>query len=235
MAEQATVSREQWLEARRAFMKKEKEFTKLRDELSIQRRQLPRVKIHKDYRFIGNKGELSLGDLFGNHSQLAVYHFMFGPDWEEGCPSCSFWADNYNGIEVHLAQRDIKLIAISRAPLEKLNAYKERMGWTFDWYSSLNNDFNFDFKVSFTDAEKESGEPVYNFDTLPFQLNEAPGFSVFSKDEQGNNYHTYSTFASGLDSFNAAYHIMDMMPKGRDEGDLPHPMGWLRRHDQYED
>ncbi|NKB32470.1 MAG: DUF899 domain-containing protein [Pseudomonadales bacterium] len=235
MTEQATVSKEEWLEARRAFLEKEKEFTRLRDELSEQRRQLPRVKIEKNYRFIGNEGELGLADLFGNNSQLAVYHFMFGPEWEEGCPSCSYWADNYNGMDIHLAHRDIKLIAISRGPLEKLNAYKERMGWNFDWYSSLNNDFNFDFNVSFTEEQQASGKPIYNFDTMPFHIEEAPGFSVFQKDEQGDIYHTYSTFARGLDIFNMAYHIMDMTPKGRDEDDLPFTMGWVRRHDQYED
>lgn len=235
MTDQNSVSKEEWLQARKALLQKEKEFTRLRDELSAERRKLPKLKIEKDYRFIGNEGEVGFAELFGDCSQLAVYHFMFGPDWEEGCPSCSFWADNYNGVDVHLRHRDINLIAVSRAPLEKLNAYKQRMGWSFNWYSSQRNDFNFDFKVSFTEEQRESKDLLYNFGTLPFGMDEAPGFSVFYKDEQGNIYHTYSTFARGLDIFNAAYHIMDMTPKGRDEADLAFTMGWLRRRDQYED
>ena len=235
MTDQNSVSKEEWLQARKALLQKEKEFTRLRDELSAERRKLPKLKIEKDYRIIGNEGEVGFAELFGDCSQLAVYHFMFGPDWEEGCPSCSFWADNYNGVDVHLRHRDINLIAVSRAPLEKLNAYKQRMGWSFNWYSSQRNDFNFDFKVSFTEEQRESKDLLYNFGTLPFGMDEAPGFSVFYKDEQGNIYHTYSTFARGLDIFNAAYHIMDMTPKGRDEADLAFTMGWLRRRDQYED
>ena len=235
MAEQEIVSREEWLTKRLELMNKEKEFTRLRDELSAQRRQLPRVKVDKDYRFLSPSGEVTLADLFDHNSQLVVYHFMFGPDWEEGCPSCSFWADNYNGTDIHLAHRDIKLIAISRAPLEKLEAYKARMGWSFDWVSSLNSDFNFDYAVSFSEEERESGESTYNFGTMPFTMEEAPGFSVFYKDENGDIFHTYSTFARGLDIFNSAYHIMDMTPKGRDEDDLPFTMAWVRRHDQYED
>jgi len=235
MAEQATVSQEEWLAARKELLQKEKEFTQLREDLAAQRRQLPRVKIIKDYRFIGNEGEVGFADLFGKHSQLVIYHFMLGQGWEEGCPSCSFWADNYNGTDIHLAHRDIKLVAVSRGPLDKINAYKNRMGWTFDWYSSENSDFNFDFKVSFTEEQRESNEPVYNFGTMPFTIDEAPGFSVFYKDENGDIYHTYSTFARGLDVLNSAYHIIDMTPKGRDEAELPFTMGWVRRHDQYED
>ncbi len=235
MNKQATVSREQWLQARKALMQQEKEFTQQREQLAAQRRQLPRVKIDKDYRFQGDEGELSLADLFQDKSQLVIYHFMFGPEWEEGCPSCSFWADNYDGTAIHLAHRDVRLAVVSRGPLDRLQAYKERMGWRFDWYSSLGSDFNFDFGVSFSDAQQQSGEPNYNFGTIPFAMEEGPGFSVFQKDEEGSIYHTYSTYARGLDIFNSAYHIMDMTPKGRDEGELPFTMAWVRRHDQYED
>jgi len=232
---QAVVSEQEWVTARQALMQKEKEFTHLRDELSEQRRLLPKLKIEKDYRFKDPDGEVSLQDLFAGNSQLVVYHFMFGPDWEEGCPSCSFWADNYDGTSSHLAHRDISLVAISRAPIEKLLAYKQRMGWNFDWVSSLDSDFNFDFGVSFTEEQLNSDEPNYNFGTAKFTGAEAPGFSVFSKDESGTIYHTYSTFARGLDILNSAYHIMDMTPKGRDESELPFTMAWLKRHDQYED
>ena len=232
---QSIVNQEEWLQARKEFMLKEKEFTKAREALSKARRALPKVKIDKDYRFQGTDGELSLADLFKGRSQLVIYHFMLGPGWEEGCPSCSFWADNYNGTEVHLAHRDITLAVVSRGSLNTIQAYRQRMGWGFDWYSSEGSDFNFDFAVSFTEEQRESGEPNYNFGTIPFSMDEGPGFSVFEKDEEGNVYHTYSTFARGLDIFNSAYHIMDMTPKGRNEDDLPFTMAWVRRHDQYEE
>jgi len=231
---QKVVNQEEWLQARKEFMVREKEFTKAREELSIARRALPKVLIEKDYRFNTPDGKASLGDLFKGRSQLVIYHFMLGPGWEEGCPSCSFWADNYNGTEIHLAHRDITLAAVSRGPLESIQAYKSRMGWSFDWYSSEGSDFNFDFNVSFTDEQKESGKPNYNFGTIPFPMDEGPGFSVFEKLEDGSVYHTYSTYARGLDIFNSAYHIMDMTPKGRDEDALPHAMAWVRRHDQYD-
>ena len=231
---QKIVNQEEWLQARKEFMVREKEFTKAREELSTARRALPKVLIEKDYCFNTSDGEVSLGDLFKGRSQLVIYHFMLGPGWEEGCPSCSFWADNYNGTEIHLAHRDITLAAVSRGPLKNIQAYKSRMGWSFDWYSSEGSDFNFDFNVSFTDEQKESGEPNYNFGTIPFAMDEGPGFSVFEKSEDGSIYHTYSTYARGLDIFNSAYHIMDMTPKGRDEDELPFTMAWVRRHDQYE-
>ncbi len=232
---QSIVNQEEWLQARKEFMLKEKEFTKAREALSKARRALPKVKIDKDYRFQGTDGELSLADLFKGRSQLVIYHFMLGPGWEEGCPSCSFWADNYNGTEIHLAHRDITLAVVSRGSLDTIQAYRQRMGWGFDWYSSEGSDFNFDFAVSFTEEQRESGEPNYNFGTISFSMDEGPGFSVFEKDEEENVYHTYSTFARGLDIFNSAYHIMDMTPKGRNEEDLPFTMAWVRRHDQYED
>ena len=235
MAEHKVVSREEWLEVRRQHLKKEKEFNKLRDELSAQRRQLPWVKVDESYLFQSNEGEKSLSALFGDNRQLIVYHFMFGPDWKEGCPSCSFWADNFNGVIVHLNHRDANLVAVAKAPLEKLNAYKERMGWEFEWVSSQGSTFNEDYNVSFSQAELDQGEVFYNFKmSKPFS-SEAPGISVFIKDDDGSIYHTYSTYSRGLDMLNGAYHYMDLLPKGRDEGELSYSMAWLRRHDAYED
>lgn len=229
------VSREEWLIARKEHLAKEKEFTRLRDQLSQQRRELPWVKVDKTYLFDGPDGKESLADLFEGRSQLIIYHFMYGPDWAEGCPSCSFWADNFNGIVVHLQHRDITLVVVSRASLDTLNAYKERMGWNFKWVSSFSNDFNYDYHVSFSPDEVEKGEMDYNFEKTEFPSDEAPGISVFYKDEQGDVFHTYSCYSRGLDMLNAAYHYMDLVPKGRDEGHLPYSMAWLRRHDQYGD
>lgn len=227
------VSRDQWLAARKAFLQKEKAFTRLRDQLSAERRELPWVEVDKPYVFDGPQGKETLADLFDGRSQLLVYHFMFGPDWQEGCPSCSFWADNYNGIVVHLRHRDVSLVAISRAPLEKLEHYRKRMGWSFKWVSSFNNDFNRDYHVSFAPDEKATA--YYNYQAGGFPSDEAPGISVFSKDESGSIFHTYSCYARGLDMLNGAYHMLDLVPKGRDEADLPHSMAWLRRHDRYGD
>lgn len=229
------VSREDWIAERKKHLKKEKEFTRLRDRLSKERRELPWVKVEKQYVFDGPKGKESLSDLFEGKSQLIVYHFMFGPDWDEGCPSCSFWADNYDGIVIHLKQRDINLVTVSRAPLDKLEAYKKRMGWRFKWVSSFGNDFNWDFHVSFTPEEMEKGEMYYNFKIMSFPSDEGPGISVFYKNENGQIFHTYSCYQRGLDMLNGAYHFMDIAPKGRDEDDLPYTMAWVRRHDQYDD
>jgi predicted dithiol-disulfide oxidoreductase (DUF899 family) len=229
------VSPDEWLIARRELLAREKEFTRLRDRLSEQRRELPWVRVDKNYLFDGPSGKESLGDLFEGRSQLIVYHFMYGPDWEEGCPSCSFWADNYNGIVVHLNHRDISLVAVSKAPLEKLMRYRNRMGWSFKWVSSLDNDFNRDFHVSYTPAEIERGEVYYNYGPSRFPSTEAPGVSVFFMNPENEIFHTYSCYARGLDMLNGAYHLMDLVPKGRDEADLPYTMGWLRRHDSYED
>ena len=233
MSKPSVVSREQWLEARKQLLAEEKAFTKQRDALSRKRRELPWVKVDKDYSFTTAHGKKSLGELFAGRSQLVVYHFMYGPEWEQGCPSCSFWADNYDGTGVHLGARDITLLAVSRAPLDKLTAYKQRMGWNFEWVSSLGSDFNHDYQASFTDEEMASGEMTYNFTRKKFPSQEAPGTSVFFRDEDGNIYHTYSCYARGLDMINGAYHIMDLTPKGRDESELDWPMAWLRRHDQY--
>lgn len=235
MSTHRIVSQEEWLEARKAHLTREKEFTRLRDQLSRERRALPWVKVEKDYVFQGPNGPESLGDLFDGRSQLLVQHFMYGPDWEEGCPSCSFWADSYDGFVVHLAQRDVTMVAVSRAPLVKLDAFKRRMGWSFKWVSSLGSDFNRDFQVSFTPDEMAKGEMTYNYETRGFPADEAPGVSVFIKNEDGEIFHTYSCYARGLDMLNGAYHYLDLVPKGRDEDDLPYSMAWVRRHDEYAD
>ena len=227
------VSRDEWLEARKAHIADEKAFTKARDALSARRRTLPWVRIEKEYRFQTCEGEKTLGDLFGSNSQLIVQHFMFGPDWEAGCTSCSFWADGFDGFIEHLAHRDAMLVAVSNAPLAKLDAYKERMGWSFPWVSSEGNDFNQDFAVTFKKDELESGNPVYNFGSSSFPVTEAPGISIFHKPDTDTVVHSYSTYGRGLDMMNAAYHYMDLLPKGRDEGDGN--MAWLRRRDEYMD
>jgi predicted dithiol-disulfide oxidoreductase (DUF899 family) len=228
------VSQEQWLAARKAHLVHEKEFTRARDRLSAERRALPWVRVDKAYTFDGPNGRKTLDDLFAGRSQLVVQHFMFAPDWTEGCKSCSFWADGFERMIPHLAARDTTLVAISRAPLEKLAAFKARMGWTFDWLSSAENDFNFDYRVSFTPDEINSGTKVYNFGTSGFGIEEAPGISVFYRDDTGAIFHTYSCFARGLDMMNAAYHYLDLTPMGRHEDGLPYPMDWLRLRDRYE-
>ena len=234
MKNMVAVSREQWIDARRDFLTKEKEFTQLRDQLSEQRRALPWVKVEQKYLFEGPHGRETLEQLFAGRSQLIVYHFMYGPEWEEGCPSCSFWADNFDNIDIHLSHRDITMVTVSRAKLEALQAYRERMGWEFKWVSSLGSSFNYDFNVSFTPEEMEKGEMTYNFQVMKFPADEAPGISVFYKSEAGEVFHTYSCYARGLDMLNGAYHFMDLAPKGRDEAELPFTMAWLRRRDQYE-
>ena len=235
MEEQRVVSREEWLVARKDHLSKEKEFTRLRDELSQQRRELPRVKVDKDYVFDGPNGKESLSDLFAGRSQLLIYHFMYGPDWDEGCPSCSFWADNYDGIIQHLSHRDLTMVTVSRAPLDQLQAYRKRMGWGFKWVSSFNNDFNHDYHVSFTEEDLEKGETYYNYSMRKGGGPEAPGISVFYKDENGDVFHTYSSYSRGLDMLNGAYHLLDLVPKGRDEAEFNFPMAWVRRHDVYGD
>ena len=228
------VSREEWIEARKAHLAHEKEYTKARDRLSEERRALPWVKLDKAYAFDGPNGKVTLADLFKGKSQLVVQHFMFAPDWNEGCKSCSFWADGFERMIPHLAARDTALVAISRAPLQKLEAFRKRMGWTFDWVSSANGDFNYDFAVSFTPEQRTSGAGVYNFATTGWGSEEAPGISVFYRDDDGNIFHTYSTFGRGLDMMNAAYHYLDLTPLGRHEDGLPYPMDWVRLHDQYQ-
>lgn len=227
------VSREEWLSARTAFLAKEKEFTRLRDELSRQRRELPWVKVDKPYVFDGPSGKETLADLFENRSQLVVYHFMFPPEWDEGCPSCSFWADNFNGIGVHLNQRDVTLVAISRAPLSKIEPFKKRMGWSFKWVSSFQNDFNYDYQASFTPEEVQSKRGFYNYAIKDPGETDREGISVFYKDENGAVFHTYSCYARGIDMVNGAYQFLDLVPKGRDEDRLEWVQVWVRHHDRY--
>ncbi len=234
MKNHKVVSRDEWLAARIEHLAKEKELTRLRDQLSQERRELPWVKVEKEYLFDGPNGKETLSELFEGRSQLITYHFMYGPNWAEGCPSCSFWADNFNDSVVHLNHRDITLLAVSRAELETLEDYKERMGWSFKWVSSFENDFNRDYHVSFTSDEMKNGEMDYNFRITQFPSEEAPGISVFYRDEEGSVFHTYSCYARGLDMLNAAYHFMDLVPKGRDESNLPYSIAWLRRHDSYD-
>ena len=229
------VSRDEWLAARRNFLQEEKDFTRLRDRLSQNRRQLPWVKVDTEYLFEDLNGKLSLADLFEDKSQLIVYHFMYGPDWEEGCPSCSFMADNFNGIDIHLRHRDANMVVVSRASLAQLQAYRKRMGWDFKWVSSLGNDFNYDYHVSFTADEMEKAEMFYNFNIGNFPADEAPGISVFYKSPEGEVFHTYSCYARGLDMLIGAYNYLDLLPKGRDEDELDFTMAWIRRRDEYED
>ena len=227
------VNKNEWIEYCKTLHKKEKEFTVLRDQLSQQRRELPWVHITKEYTFEGPNGKQSLSELFDGRSQLIVYHFMFNPTWDVGCLYCSFWADNFNGIVVHLNQRDVTMIAVSRAPYNKLAAYKKRMGWDFRWVSSNNTDFNFDFGVSFTPEELTRKEASYNFVTQDPHSPEREGVSVFYKDSAGCIYHTYSSYARGIDMLNTAYHYLDLVPKGRDEAGHEFPQFWVRRHDKY--
>jgi predicted dithiol-disulfide oxidoreductase (DUF899 family) len=234
MTQHAIVSEKQWIEARKALLAREKAFTRERDSLSQARRELPWVKIEKDYAFDTAQGRKTLAELFEGRSQLLVYHFMFGPDWERPCKSCSFWADNFNGIGAHLRARDVSFVAISRAPLEKLNATAKRLGWRFKWVSSAGSDFNFDFGVSFTPEAIAGGEIDYNFDRHKAYGDEMPGISVFLKDEDGTIYRTYSCYSRGLDMLNGAYNFLDLVPKGRDEHGLPYTMQWVRLHDEYD-
>jgi predicted dithiol-disulfide oxidoreductase (DUF899 family) len=227
------VSPAEWLAARKEYLTKEKEFTRLRDELSRQRRELPWEKVEKDYVFDGATGKLKLGELFESRSQLFVYHFMFGPGWKEGCPSCSMLGDHFDGLTVHLANRDTTLAVVSRATLPEIAAFKNRMGWRFHWVSSSGNDFNRDYQVSFTKEEMDSGKVYYNYATTQFPAQEAPGASVFFKDASGQIFHTYSTYGRGLDILLGVYNFLDLMPKGRDEDGLDYTMAWVRHHDRY--
>jgi predicted dithiol-disulfide oxidoreductase (DUF899 family) len=233
MIEHQTVSREAWLARRRELLAKERQLTHLRDELSRERRKLPWVKVDKSYVFDGPEGKESLSDLFAGRSQLIVQHFMFDPSWEAGCKSCSFWADNFNAIIVHLNQRDVSMVMVSKAASDKLQAFRARMGWTFKWVSALRNDFNRDFHVSFTEEERQAGRAFYNYTYGGFPASEAPGLSVFYRAKDGTIFHTYSCYARGLDALNSAYQLLDLVPKGRDEDGLPGTMAWVRHHDLY--
>jgi len=225
------VSQDEWLDARKKLLEKEKQFTKLQDELNVERRSLPWVKVAKEYVFDGPNGKESLADLFEARSQLIVYHFMFAPESQMGCPHCSLRADGFDGINVHLKQRDATMIAVSRGPFERLAAYKQRMGWGFKWVSSGNTDFNFDFHVSFKPEELTAGKAFFNYAIQNPGPADREGHSVFYKDESGDIFHTYSCFARGNELFNIHYHYLDIVPKGRDEGGRgPY---WVRRHDEY--
>ncbi len=233
--EHRVVSRAEWIEARKDLLTKEKNFTRQRDAVSAERRNLPWVKVEKEYVFDGPGGKETLASLFGGKSQLIVYHFMFGPGWEEGCPSCSLLADHFDGSVVHLAHRDVTFLVASRAPLPHIEAFQKRMGWRFKWVSSYGNDFNHDFHVSFTKDELEKGKVDYNYNMTEFPSEEAPGASVFYKDGTGAIFHTYSMYARGLDILIGAYNFLDLAPKGRDEEGLKHTMAWVRHHDKYID
>lgn len=227
------VDKAVWLDARRELLIAEKALQTARDDLAAKRRSLPSYPVASDYQFIGRKGPENLVGLFGKHSQLLVYHFMFHPDWDEGCKSCSFWADSFDGLIPHLAARDVAFAAISRGPLAKLLAYQERLGWSFPWVSSAGSPFNYDFGASFTEEQIEAKSAEYNYKENASVGSEMPGVSVFRRD--GNEvFHTYSTFSRGLDTLNPVYQLLDLVPKGRDEDTLPYPMDWVRRHDSYE-
>jgi predicted dithiol-disulfide oxidoreductase (DUF899 family) len=229
------VTREEWLSARTSFLAKEKDFTRLRDELSRQRRDLPWVLVEDPYRFDTPDGERTLAELFDGRSQLAIYHFMFSPEWDEGCPHCSFWADNFDGIDVHLHHRDVTFLAVSRAPLGQIERFKERMGWSFPWVSAFGSDFNFDYHVSFTPEERESGTAFYNYAVTDPGPADREGVSAFVKDDAGSVFHTYSCYARGIDILNGAYNFLDLMPRGRDEDALPDSQDWVRHHDRYDE
>jgi predicted dithiol-disulfide oxidoreductase (DUF899 family) len=228
------VSHEEWLAARIALLAKEKEFTRLREELSQQRRALPWEKVEKQYVFDGPDGKETLAELFGDRSQLIVYQFMFGPEDSEGCPHCSFWADTFNGSSIHLPHRDVSFVAISRAPLSKIEPFKQRMGWSFKWVSSFHTDYNFDYQASFLPEEAQRRTAFYNYVRTDPGLLDREGISVFYQDESGTVFHTYSCYARGIDMMNATYQYLDLVPKGRDEAGHEDPQYWVRYHDRYE-
>ena len=226
------VSQKEWLAARKKLLLQEKKFSKLRDQLNLQRRKLPWVKVEKEYVFDGPNRKETLADLFSGKSQLIVYHFMFGLDWKIGCPHCSFWADHYDSVNIHLGQRDTTFAVISRAPWKKIAPFKKRMGWKFKWLSSSGSDFNFDFGVSFTPEEVESGVLPYNYTKFNEKIDEKQGVSAFYKDSRGDIFHTYSSYARGIDLMNTTYNFLDLTAKGRDENP-DSPQDWVRYHDKY--
>ena len=224
------VAHDDWLASRAELLAAEKEFTRLRDELSRRRRALPWEAVEKEYAFDGSHGRRTLAELFDGRSQLVVYHFMFPPQDDEGCPHCSFWADSFDANVVHLQARDVTLVAVSRAPFAKLEAYERRMGWSFPWYSSGGSDFNLDFGVSFEPGSES--DPVYNYGTSSPGHSDREGVSVFATEGAGKVFHTYSAYARGIDLLNTAYNYLDLVPKGRDEEGRP-PQFWVRRRDEY--
>ena len=235
MNQNEVVSENEWIEARKRLLAKEKELSRQRDELTKLRQDLPWQKIEKDYQFDSATEKQGLSELFGPHSQLIAYHFMFGPDWEEGCKICSMLGDHYEPLVVHLKARDVSLVTISRAPIDKLEAYKRRMGWSFPWLSSHNCEFNWDFGVSFTQEEMDASQMNYNYRLGRFPSTECPGISSFFKNQEGEIFHTYSAYARGLENFLGIYNFLDIVPKGRDEDELPYGMEWVRHRDRYDD
>jgi predicted dithiol-disulfide oxidoreductase (DUF899 family) len=232
--EHKIVSHDEWIAARKAYLAEEKAFSKVRDALAKKRRELPWEEVEKNYLFDAPSGKRSLADLFGNKRQLIIYHFMLGPGWEAGCPSCSLIADHFDGATIHLAQRDIAFAVVSRAPLPEIEKFKARMGWKFTWVSSFGSDFNFDYHVSASPQEKAHGEVEYNYERTTFPSDERPGASVFFKNPAGEVFHTYSTYGRGLDILIGAYNLIDLAPKGRNEEGLKFSMAWVRHHDRYE-
>jgi predicted dithiol-disulfide oxidoreductase (DUF899 family) len=229
------VSHEEWIAARKAYLAEEKAFSRARDALARKRRELPWEKVQKNYVFDTTQGKQSLANLFGGKSQLIVYHFMLGPGWEAGCPSCSFLADHFDGAVIHLAQRDVAFVVVSRAPLPEIEAFQRRMGWRFNWVSAFGSEFNSDYQVSFTAQEKAGGKVFYNYEFIEsFPSEERPGASVFYKNPAGEIFHTYSTYGRGLDILIGTYNFLDLAPKGRDEDGLAWSMAWVRHHDRYE-
>ena len=228
------VTRDEWLEARKKLLSKEKEFTRLRDQLSQERSEMPWEPVENSYVFEGPNGKESLAQLFDGTSQLIVHHFMFNPNWEAGCPHCSFWADNYDRIPIHLKHRDVSLVAVSRAPYSKIESYRKRMGWSFRWLSTFGSDFNYDYFASFTPDEVKSGAGYYNYGTERARGEDVVGFSVFAKDDAGAIFHTYSAYSRGVDILNSAYSYIDLTPKGRDEAGHDNPQFWVHRHDEYD-
>jgi predicted dithiol-disulfide oxidoreductase (DUF899 family) len=229
------VSRNEWLAARKQHLKKEKEFTRLRDQLSAERREVPWVKVEKIYVFDGPDGQESLADLFAGRSELILQHFMFAPGWKEGCVGCSFGADHVDSARQHFEQRDVTFVAVSRAPLADIEPFRKRMGWQFKWVSSFASDFNYDFDVSFRLEDRENGKVYYNYEWCDIDSDHLPGISVYYKDATGDLFHTYSTFARGDELLSSAHMYLDLVPKGRDEADLSYPSTWWRHHDRYGD
>lgn len=227
------VSREAWIAARKELLAREKELTRMRDALSAERRRLPWERVDRPYVFQSAAGPTTLAALFGDARQLVVYHFMFAPSWEAPCKSCSFWADHFDGMTAHLAQRDARFVAVSRAPLAKLQAFAARLGWRFPWVSSSETDFNFDYQVSFRPEEQAAGKTSYNYVPTEGTFEERPGISVFARDDAGTIFHTYSTYGRGIEAVNGTYQWLDLLPRGRDEAELPYPMAWVKLHDQY--
>ncbi|WP_438816498.1 DUF899 domain-containing protein [Taklimakanibacter deserti] len=228
------LPRVQWIAERKKLLAREKEAMRLRDQVARERRALPWVRIDKDYVFETPDGRRTLAELFDGRRQLLVQHFMLGPGWEEGCPSCSYMADHSDGMTAHLAERDVTFVAVSRAPLAEIERFRRRMGWQFTWVSSHESDFNYDFGVSFTPEEVAKGAIGYNYGTSPHNEEELPGISAFIKDDAGDVFHSYSTYARGVEVMMGTYNMLDLMPKGRDERDVDHKMEWVRHHDRYE-